>query len=129
MYQVTDTILDPGAVAASLAGAENAGSVVIHCAIVRERTGQDVTTSVTYVALPGAEDELREIGEELKARWGVTAMALVRRTGTLAPGDMISIAGAVAPHREEAFAACEEAVTRIRNMKHVQKHEAFEGRS
>ncbi len=129
MYQVTEQVLDLNTLMRSLLKAGDVGSVVIHCAVVRGISGQMITSSATYTALPGAEAELERIGSELKAKWRIEDIALVRRTGCLAPGEIISVVGVAAAHREEAFSACEEAVTRLKEMKCIKKEEVLEDRS
>jgi len=124
VYQVKEQVLDPNMLMDSLLKAGNVGSVVIHCAVVREVSGQTITSSASFTALPGVEAELEQIGNELKAKWHVERVALVRRTGCLSPGEIISIVGTAAAHREEAFGACEEAVARLKEMKCIQKEEA-----
>ncbi len=129
MYRVTERALDPSALMNSLLKAGNVGSVVLHCAVVRETSGQTITSSASYTALPGAEAELEQIGRELKAKWHVERVVLARRTGCLVPGEIISVVGAAAPHREEAFGACEEAAARLKEMKCIRKEEVLRDKS
>jgi len=104
MYRITDQVLDPSEVSRALAGTANTWSIVIHAAVVvRQTSGQSVTTSVAHTALSGAEEELRQIGSDLRRKWPVQGVAIVRRTGRLAPGEIISIVGIAAEHREDAF--------------------------
>jgi len=126
VYQVTERVLDLNTLMRSLLKAGDVGSVVIHCAVVRGISGQTITSSAAYAALPGAEAELEQIGSELKVKWRIEDIALVRRTGCLAPGEIISMVGAAATHREEAFSACEEAVARLKEMKCIKKEEVLQ---
>ena len=127
MYKVTSHALVPDTALENLLRAENAGSVIIHCAVVREVSGQAVTSSVSYSALPGAEEELEQIGDELKSRWHIENVALHRRTGRLAPGEIISVVGISAARSKDAFGACAEAVARLKEMKYIEKEEVFHG--
>ena len=127
MYQVTEDVLDAGALIPSLLRIQNAGSVLIHCAVVREISGQAVTTSVSYAALSGAIAELEAIGQEIQVKWHLGEIRLIRRIGRLQPGEIIAMVGVVAARSDDAFRACEEAVARLKQMKRIRKEEVFRG--
>ena len=63
---------------------------------------------MTLEHYPGmTEEELERIEAEAKTRFALTASLVIHRIGTLAPGDNIVLVIACAPHRQDAFAACE----------------------
>ncbi len=63
---------------------------------------------------PLAEKMIRQIEQEIQAKYGGVLCAAVHRIGALDIGETAIIAMAYAAHRREAFAACEEAVERVK---------------
>ena len=127
MYDITRRAMDPNTVLENLLKAGDVGSVIIHCGVVREVSGQAITSSVSYSGLPGAEEEFEGIGNELKSKWSVENVTLCRRTGRLVPGEIISVVGVSAARRRDAFGGCKEAVDRLKAMKCVEKEEVLQG--
>ncbi len=60
------------------------------------------------------EEELRKVGDEIRARWHLEDVALCHRLGRLKVGETILVAAVAAPHRGEAFEACQYAVDRVK---------------
>jgi len=61
-----------------------------------------------------AEQELREVGEEINARWQLDDVAICHRLGRIGVGETILVVAVAAPHRQEAFDACQYAIDRIK---------------
>ena len=61
-----------------------------------------------------AEQRLRAIGEEVAAAYGLTAVALQHRTGTVPLGEPSVIVAASAPHRGEAFNGARALIDRVK---------------
>jgi molybdopterin synthase catalytic subunit len=61
-----------------------------------------------------AEKLLREVGDEVRARWSLEDMAICHRVGRIEVGDVIMVVAIAAPHRQEAFEACQYAVDRAK---------------
>lgn len=53
------------------------------------------------------EKALTAIAGEAAERWSLEAVTIIHRVGELHPGDQIVLVLTAAPHRAEAFAACE----------------------
>ena len=128
MYKITAEPIEASAVLLDALEAESAGSVIIHCAVVREVADHTVTLHVSYSPLPGATEELEQIGSDLKRKWHVEHVSLCRRTGRLALGDVISVVGVSAARSKDAFGASQDAVARLKQMKCILKEEAFRPR-
>jgi molybdopterin synthase catalytic subunit len=62
----------------------------------------------------GVEQELRQVGDDIRARWQLEDVTLCHRLGRIAVGETILVAAVAAPHRGEAFEACHYAVDRIK---------------
>lgn len=61
-----------------------------------------------------AEQQLREVGDEIRANWQLENVAICHRVGRIEVGDVIMVVAVAAPHRKEAFEACQHAVDRAK---------------
>lgn len=87
--------------------------------------GRDVKALKYTAYKPIAEKMIREIEQEVKAKYGVSYVQVVHRIGALDIGGKAIIAVAYAAHRKEAFMACEEAVERVKHEVPVWKEEFY----
>ena len=125
MVYVTHDPIDPSRLYAQI-GKEAAGSVVFHYAVVKEQGGHGgVTSGIEYATAGDTEGELEEIAAELKERWKLEDVLLVRRVGRLGIGDIISLVAASSPNSEDAFAACRHGISRLKKMTTIRKTETF----
>ena len=123
MVKVTETLVSPQLLFDSLK-TDSSGSIVTHLGIVRPDSNGRKVVAIEYEAdINASERELSNIADEILTKWGIQDIALYRRVGKLNLGDVILIAAVGAPHRKEAFEACNYAVECMRNMKSVRKKE------
>jgi molybdopterin synthase catalytic subunit len=61
-----------------------------------------------------AEQQLQKIDDELRANWQLEDVAICHRVGRVEVGDVIMVVAIAAPHRREAFEACQYAVDRAK---------------
>ena len=106
--RVTGDALDLAAVAAAVRDPA-AGAVVLFEGVTREVPELDYEA---YVDM--AEPKLRAIGEEVAAAYGLSAVALEHRTGTVPLGEPSVIVAASAPHRSEAFNGARALIDRVK---------------
>jgi MoaE-MoaD fusion protein len=106
--RVTGDALDLAAVAAAVRDPA-AGAVVLFEGVTREVPELDYEA---YVEM--AEPKLRTIGEEVAAAYGLSAVALEHRTGTVPLGEPSVIVAASAPHRSEAFNGARALIDRVK---------------
>jgi len=126
MIQVTRRAILPQKVVDSLK-TDVSGSVVVHLAILRPSSGGQKLVSIEYdMDKAAAEKELSQIEGEIRTKWEVQDSSLCRRAGKLILGETILIVAVSAPHRKEAFEACQYAVEQLRGMKSVRKREIYE---
>ena len=100
------------------------GAVVTFLGTVRDITGDEVTIALEYEAYPPmAERKMSEIIDELRARWRIGDAAIIHRLGRLKVGE-ISVGIAVSsPNRAAAFAACQHAIDRLKEVVPIWKKE------
>ena len=71
------------------------------------------------LTLPG----MRALADEALARWTLTGLLIVHRTGVMLPGDPIVLVCAAARHRREAFAAADFAMDHLKSESWFWKRE------
>jgi molybdopterin synthase catalytic subunit len=86
-----------------------------------------VVDELEYEAFePMALDVLAGIADEIEARFGVSRLAIVHRTGRVPLGDASIVVVAVAPHRGAAFDAARYAIDETKARAPIWKAERFE---
>jgi molybdopterin synthase catalytic subunit len=126
MTKVTEEFVSPQLLLDSLK-TDSSGSIVMHLGIVRPDSNGRKVVSIEYeVDIDAAERELSHIVNEILTKWKIQDIALCRRRGRLDLGGVILMVAIAAPHRKEAFEACEYAVECMRNMDSVKKKEILE---
>lgn len=63
-----------------------------------------------------ARQELERIAEEIRNRWHLEDIAMIHRIGKLRTGEILLTVAIGAPHRVEAFEACQYAVDRFKEV-------------
>lgn len=102
------------------------GGIGIFIGTVRNHHEGRAVKALKYTAYaPVAEKMIRQIENDIQLKYGVSYVRVVHRIGALDIGDTAIIAMAYAPHRREAFEACEEAVERVKHEVPVWKEEFY----
>lgn len=103
------------------------GAVVTFLGVVRNVSQGKNVEYLEYDAYKEmAETKLRQIGEEVKAKWGLERLAIVHRIGRMEIGETSVIIAVASPHRKEAFDACEYAIDRLKEIVPIWKKEVAE---
>jgi molybdopterin synthase catalytic subunit len=104
--------------------------VVVFAGTVRDHSeGRPSVTALEYEAyVRGAERAMWAVVADLRRRWPVLGrVALLHRTGVLAPTDVAVVTAVSAPHRREAFEAAEHAIDAVKADVPIWKHETWAG--
>ena len=102
------------------------GGTGIFVGTVRNHHEGKAVKALKYTAYaPVAEKMIRQIEQEIQAKYAVSYVRVIHRVGALDIGEKAIIAIAYAAHRREAFAACEEAVERVKHEVPVWKEEFY----
>jgi molybdopterin synthase catalytic subunit len=84
------------------------GGIAAFVGVVRDMNEGDPVAGMTLEHYPGmTERSIEAIITEARARWQVLDALVIHRIGALAPTDQIVLVVVAAPHRGDAFAACE----------------------
>ena len=113
--------LDAAAVEAAVISREN-GALVTFRGIVRDHDHGLAVTALEYQAHPEASRFLDEACAAVAAQTGLP-VAATHRTGLLHVGDTAMVVAVAAPHRAEAFAACEKLVDLIKQTVPIWKRQ------
>ncbi len=129
MIEVTERELVPQEIVDRLKK-DKYGAVVTFLGIVRDFDDGRRLVFLEYEAFKDmAEGKLSEIAETIRERWHLDDVALCHRTGRLQVGDISLVAAVAAPHRKEAFEACQYAVETLKEIVPIWKKEVWEGGS
>ena len=114
ILEVTDKPIVPEDVIAKVKGAD-CGAVVTFTGKVRGRSGDKKVLYLEHgVSGEAPEKMLKDIVAEIRRRWEVGEIAFCYRKGKIGPGEVTIVIAIAAIHRQEAFAACEYAVDRLK---------------
>ena len=102
-----------------------AGGIALFAGAVRDNDHDQNVTGLSYSAHPSAEAELRRVATKIAEKYGVTAVAVVHRTGDLDIGDLAVVAAVSCPHRAEAFDACHSLIDELKASVPIWKHQRF----
>ncbi len=108
--RLADQAFDPAhALTQFLGGRDHDGAVVSFTGVMRgeNRDGRPLDR-LHLDWYPGmTEASITRVGEETARRFQVSDVLVVHRCGDIAPGEPIVFAAVAAPHRREAFEACD----------------------
>jgi molybdopterin synthase catalytic subunit len=123
LFRVVDRALELSEVVAAVHSTSQGGLVTFTGAVRDHSKGQTITRLEYEAYVPMAEKKLEEIGGEAKAQWPGVEVAIVHRVGTLLPGELAVVIAVSAPHRKEAFRACEFVIDRLKEVVPIWKKE------
>ena len=126
-FRVTEAPLSLEAVAAEVAD-ERAGAVATFTGTVRRQSRGREVTHLEYEAYAEmAEDVMARLAGDLEARYDLCSIAIHHRVGRLEVGEASVVIAVSAPHRQDALAACKDAIDRLKETVPLWKKEVYEG--
>ena len=126
MFKITTEVITGTEVREAVEGPD-AGAVVVFLGTVRNNTHGRPVTCLEYEAYPPmAEKKMAEIAQEIAHKWGESLrVAMVHRTGKLDIGEVSVAVAVAAPHRKDAFEACQYAMNRLKQIVPIWKREVW----
>jgi molybdopterin synthase catalytic subunit/molybdopterin converting factor small subunit len=107
---------------------DEAGAIATFVGTTRVRSRGRTVLHLEYEAYAGmAEQVMAEIADELTSRYELCGLAIHHRTGRVEIGDASVVIAASAPHRQNALAACKEAIDTLKERVPLWKKEIYEG--
>ena len=119
---------DPIAVAEAISAVTDprCGAIVTFDGVVRDHDGGRGVQHLEYSAHPSAAAVIGEVAREIAARYPDTLIAVAHRHGPLVIGDSALACAVAAPHRKQAFVACDDLVDTVKQRLPIWKHQVFE---
>ena len=93
------------------------GAVICFFGIVRATEGTQTITAIDYEAFEKmAQHQFAKIFDEAERRWPIESIRLVHRIGTVPVNEPSLWVEVAAPHRAEAFAACQFLIDEMKKV-------------
>ncbi len=103
------------------------GAVVTFIGTVRGSSEDKKVLYLEYEAYEEmAQKKLQQIIDEINQKWQLQDVAISHRTGRVNVGETALVIVVAAPHRKQAFAACEYAIDRLKQIAPFWKKEVYE---
>jgi molybdopterin synthase catalytic subunit len=126
-FSVREDPLSLDAVVAEVAD-ERAGAVATFTGTVRRQSrGREVTRLEYEAYAEMAEDVMARLAADLTDRYELCEIAIHHRVGALEIGEASVVIAVSAPHRQDALAACKDAIDRLKETVPLWKKEVYEG--
>jgi molybdopterin synthase catalytic subunit len=107
---------------------ERAGAIATFVGTTRIESRGRTVQHLDYEAYAGmAEKVMAEIAASLQERYDLCAVAIHHRTGRVEIGDASVVIAVSAPHRQDALAACRDAIDTLKEQVPLWKKEVYEG--
>jgi MoaE-MoaD fusion protein len=108
--------------------ADRAGAIATFVGTTRVQSRGRTVLHLDYEAYEEmAEQVMSEIAEELKSRYDLCEIAIHHRTGRVDIGEASVVIAVSAPHRQDALAACKDAIDTLKERVPLWKKEVYEG--
>ena len=107
---------------------ERAGAIATFVGTTRLESRGRTVEHLDYEAYEGmAERVMAEIATGLKQRYDLCEIAIHHRTGHVDIGEASVVIAVSAPHRQDAIAACKDAIDTLKEQVPLWKKEVYEG--
>jgi molybdopterin synthase catalytic subunit/molybdopterin converting factor small subunit len=126
-FLVTEEPLSLDAAVAEVADDRAGAIATFNGTVRRESRGREVTRLEYEAYAEMAEDVMAQLARDLEARYDLCALAIHHRVGTLGIGEASVVIAVSAPHRQDALAACSDAIDRLKETVPLWKKEVYEG--
>ena len=107
---------------------ERAGAIATFLGTVRAESRGRRVVRLEYEAYEGmAEDVMADLARQLGDRYDLCGISIVHRTGICEIGEASVAIAVSAPHRQDALAACRDAIDTLKQTVPLWKKEVYEG--
>jgi molybdopterin synthase catalytic subunit/molybdopterin converting factor small subunit len=107
---------------------KRAGAIATFIGTTRVQSRGHTVLHLDYEAYEEmAEQVMTEIAAELKGRYDLCEIAIHHRTGRVDIGEASVVIAVSAPHRQDALAACKDAIDTLKEQVPLWKKEFYEG--
>jgi molybdopterin synthase catalytic subunit len=114
---ITAEPIDEPALIAQRAMSAGMGAAIYFTGVVRGAEGETAIKAIEYEAFHKmAEHQFGRIFDEVEKRWPIESIRLVHRLGVVKVNEPSLWVEVVAPHRGEAFAACQWLIDEMKRV-------------
>jgi molybdopterin synthase catalytic subunit len=107
---------------------DEAGAIATFIGTTRVHSRDRTVRHLDYEAYEGmAEQVMSQIATELKERYDILEIAVHHRTGRVEIGEASVVIAVSAKHRQDALAACKDAIDTLKEQVPLWKKEVYEG--
>ena len=126
-FRLTADRIDLAAVVAEVED-EHAGAIATFLGTVRARSRGRNVVRLEYEAYEGmAESVMADLADQLTAKYDLCGVAIAHRIGLCEIGEASVAIAVSAPHRQDALAACRDAIDTLKETVPLWKKEVYEG--
>ena len=126
-FRLTEDPIDLAAVVAEVED-ERAGANATFVGTVRAQSRGRQVVRLEYEAYEGmAENVMADLAGQLRERYDLCAIAITHRVGVCEIGEASVVIAVSAPHRQDALAACKDAIDTLKETVPLWKKEVYEG--
>jgi molybdopterin synthase catalytic subunit len=114
---ISDARIDEQALSKGRKMSADMGAAVYFVGVVRGTEVGRAILALDYEAFkPMADHQFQLLFDQAEKRWPLESVRLVHRLGRVAAGEASLWIEVIAPHREEAFAACQFIVSEMKRV-------------
>jgi molybdopterin synthase catalytic subunit/molybdopterin converting factor small subunit len=126
-FTLSEQPLELEAVVAEVAD-ERAGGIATFVGTTRIESRGRTVRHLEYEAYAGmAERVMADLAADLERRYDLCAVAIAHRVGRVGIGETSVIIAVSAPHRQDALAACKDAIDTLKETVPLWKKEVYQG--
>ena len=126
-FRVTEEPLSLDAAVAEVADKRAGGIATFTGTVRRQSRGREVLHLEYEAYAEMAEDVITQLAAELDKAHDLCGIAIHHRVGRVEIGEPSVVIAVSAPHRQDALAACREAIDRLKETVPLWKKEVYEG--
>ncbi len=109
--------IDEAALTAERKMSNGMGAAICFSGVVRGSEGEDAITAIDYEAFDKmARHQFGLLFDQIEKRWPIESIRLVHRTGVVKVNEPSLWVEVVAPHRAEAFEACQFLIDEMKKV-------------
>jgi molybdopterin synthase catalytic subunit len=118
MIELTKKPIDPIAVIESVRGNSANGAVVSFIGSLRDLSsdGKPLRHAEIELEADAVRKRLKELSEEIRAKWNLSQVSIAHRYGHIGVGDLILVVAISSLRRKEAFDACQYTIDRVKEL-------------
>ena len=126
-FRVTEEPLSLDAVVGEVADEQAGGIATFSGTVRRQSRGREVQHLEYEAYAEMAEDVMASLARDLRDAHELCGIAIHHRVGRVEIGEPSVVIAVSAPHRQDALAACREAIDRLKETVPLWKKEVYEG--